>query len=147
MRVGPATIWRDYDARMDIGTSPSDRQGPGPVSLTLLDWRRRVAAMYRDVRVTAEADPEASLRRFREAIAAVCARHRVPCVDVAAGLEVAGLRRGAGPDGIHLNDSTRRFEAGLLTTAILEAAGPGSLPAPPPAGREPAGAGAQASHF
>jgi uncharacterized protein len=37
------------------------------MSLTLLDWRRRVAAMYADVRATADADREAgaTLERFR----------------------------------------------------------------------------------
>ena len=37
------------------------------MSMTLLDWRRRVAAMYADVRATAESDPEGTLARFREA--------------------------------------------------------------------------------
>jgi uncharacterized protein (DUF1684 family) len=37
------------------------------MSLTLLDWRRRVAAMYADVRSSAARDPERALRRFREA--------------------------------------------------------------------------------
>jgi uncharacterized protein (DUF1684 family) len=35
------------------------------VSLTLLDWRRRVAALYADVRATSTADPEGALERFR----------------------------------------------------------------------------------
>jgi hypothetical protein len=37
------------------------------MSMTLLDWRRRVAAMYADVRGAAEADPETTLARFRAA--------------------------------------------------------------------------------
>jgi hypothetical protein len=37
------------------------------MSLTLLDWRRRVAAMYADVRATHAADPSAALARFRTA--------------------------------------------------------------------------------
>jgi uncharacterized protein (DUF1684 family) len=35
------------------------------VSLTLLDWRRTVAALYADVRAGAEHDPEGTLARFR----------------------------------------------------------------------------------
>ena len=35
------------------------------MSLTLLDWRRRVAALYADVRSTAATDPAGSLARFR----------------------------------------------------------------------------------
>jgi uncharacterized protein (DUF1684 family) len=37
------------------------------MSLTLLDWRRRIAAMYTDVRSTHEADPAGTLVRFRDA--------------------------------------------------------------------------------
>jgi uncharacterized protein len=35
------------------------------VSMTLLDWRRRVAAMYADVRATAGRDPAGAADRFR----------------------------------------------------------------------------------
>lgn len=35
------------------------------MSLTLLDWRRTVAALYADVRANAERDPEGTLTRFR----------------------------------------------------------------------------------
>jgi uncharacterized protein len=35
------------------------------VTLTLLDWRRRIAALYADVRATAEREPEVALARFR----------------------------------------------------------------------------------
>lgn len=35
------------------------------MSLTLLDWRRRVAALYADVRASAAADPTGALARFR----------------------------------------------------------------------------------
>jgi uncharacterized protein (DUF1684 family) len=35
------------------------------VSLTLLDWRRAVAALYADVRASSELDPEGALERFR----------------------------------------------------------------------------------
>jgi uncharacterized protein (DUF1684 family) len=35
------------------------------VSMTLLDWRRRVAAMYAAVRTTAEEDPAGTAARFR----------------------------------------------------------------------------------
>lgn len=35
--------------------------------MTLLDWRRRVAALYADVRASAERDPEGTLARFRAA--------------------------------------------------------------------------------
>jgi len=35
------------------------------VSMTLLDWRRRVAAMYAEVRASAERDPVGTVGRFR----------------------------------------------------------------------------------
>ena len=35
------------------------------MSLTLLDWRRRVAAMYAEVRASGEGDPTGSVARFR----------------------------------------------------------------------------------
>jgi uncharacterized protein (DUF1684 family) len=45
------------------------------MSLTLLDWRRTVAAMYADVRATVAADPTGTLERFRTAKDALFARH------------------------------------------------------------------------
>lgn len=45
------------------------------MSLTLLDWRRTVAALYRDVRSTNDADPTGTLARFREAKDELFARH------------------------------------------------------------------------
>ena len=35
------------------------------VSMTLLDWRRRVAALYAEVRATSEQDPAGTAARFR----------------------------------------------------------------------------------
>ena len=35
------------------------------MSMTLLDWRRRVAAMYAEARASAERDPAATVARFR----------------------------------------------------------------------------------
>jgi hypothetical protein len=67
---------------------------------------------------------EERLTRFRSEIGAVCARHRVPCVDVAARMRESAMRAGFGADGIHLNEATRRFEAELLSAAILDAAAP-----------------------
>lgn len=45
------------------------------MSLTLLDWRRIVAALYRDVRATNDADPTGTLARFRAAKDDLFARH------------------------------------------------------------------------
>jgi uncharacterized protein (DUF1684 family) len=45
------------------------------VSLTLLDWRRRTAALYADVRATHDADPDGALERFRAGRAALFATH------------------------------------------------------------------------
>ena len=45
------------------------------MSLTLLDWRRRVAALYADVRTTSGADPEGALARFRAGRDALFAAH------------------------------------------------------------------------
>jgi uncharacterized protein (DUF1684 family) len=45
------------------------------MSLTLLDWRRRVAALYAAVRAEADADPEGALARFRAARDRLFAEH------------------------------------------------------------------------
>lgn len=45
------------------------------MSLSLLDWRRRVAALYADVRAGAAVDPEGTLARFRAGRDALFARH------------------------------------------------------------------------
>jgi uncharacterized protein (DUF1684 family) len=45
------------------------------VSLTLLDWRRTVAALYRDVRTTIDADPVGTLASFRAGKDELFARH------------------------------------------------------------------------
>jgi uncharacterized protein len=45
------------------------------MSLTLLDWRRRVAAMYGEVRAASQDDPVGTLARFRAAKDALFATH------------------------------------------------------------------------
>lgn len=45
------------------------------MSLSLLDWRRRVAALYADVRATSATDPEGALERFRAGRHALFADH------------------------------------------------------------------------
>jgi uncharacterized protein (DUF1684 family) len=45
------------------------------MSMTLLEWRRRVAAMYADVRSRAGAEPEAALHAFRRAKDELFATH------------------------------------------------------------------------
>ena len=45
------------------------------MSMTLLDWRRRVAAMYADVRASVDADPKGTLARFRDAKDRLFAEH------------------------------------------------------------------------
>jgi uncharacterized protein len=45
------------------------------MSLTLLDWRRQVAALYAAVRAEARADPEGALARFRTARDRLFAEH------------------------------------------------------------------------
>ena len=45
------------------------------MSLTLLDWRRRVAALYADVRAGHDADPAGTLARFRAGRADLFAHH------------------------------------------------------------------------
>lgn len=45
------------------------------MSLTLLDWRRRVAALYADVRTRAPGEPEAALASFRAGRDALFASH------------------------------------------------------------------------
>jgi uncharacterized protein (DUF1684 family) len=54
----------------------------GPVSLTLLDWRRRVAALYADVR--AADDPEAGWQAWREGRDALIGGHPDSPLDAAA---------------------------------------------------------------
>lgn len=45
------------------------------MSLTLLDWRRQVAAMYADVRSAGDADPSTTLAHFRDAKDDLFRRH------------------------------------------------------------------------
>ena len=45
------------------------------MSLTLLDWRRRVAALYADVRAHAASDPVGTLERFRAGRHELFTRH------------------------------------------------------------------------
>ena len=45
------------------------------MTLTLLDWRRRVAALYAEVRATHDADPDGALDRFRAGRADLFAHH------------------------------------------------------------------------
>ena len=45
------------------------------MTLTLLDWRRRVAALYAEVRATHDADPDAALERFRAGRGELFAHH------------------------------------------------------------------------
>ena len=54
------------------------------MSMTLLGWRRRVAALYADVRASADGDREDTLARFREARDRLFAEHPdspIPPVD------------------------------------------------------------------
>lgn len=61
------------------------------MSLELLDWRRRVAALYADVRRSAEHDPEAALRRFRERRDALFRDHPESPLGPAARADFTGL--------------------------------------------------------
>lgn len=45
------------------------------MSMTLLDWRRRVAAMYADVRASAESEPTETVARYRAARDKLMAEH------------------------------------------------------------------------
>lgn len=45
------------------------------MSLTLLDWRRRVAALYADTRTSSRRDPEGALARFRAGRDLIFAEH------------------------------------------------------------------------
>jgi uncharacterized protein (DUF1684 family) len=71
------------------------------MSLALLDWRRRVAAMYADVRAAAE--PAAAHARWREARAALFARHPQSPAAEGTALRYADY------------DPALRFETRLLT--------------------------------
>lgn len=61
------------------------------VTLTLLDWRRRVAAMYADVRTTVDGDPEGTLACFREAKDRLFAEHEDSPIPVAKRPAFTGL--------------------------------------------------------
>ncbi len=61
----------------------------GPVTLSLLDWRRRVAALYTDVR--AADDPEAGWHTWRAGRDALLAGHPDSPLDAAARDAFAGL--------------------------------------------------------
>ena len=68
--------------------SPSGGRLVG-VTLTLLDWRRRVAALYADVR--ADADPESGWHTWRAGREALFAEHPDPPFDAAARARFRGL--------------------------------------------------------
>ena len=61
------------------------------VTFTLLDWRRRVAAMYADVRATVDTDPEGTLARFRAAKDRLFAEHAESPIPVAERTAFGGL--------------------------------------------------------
>jgi uncharacterized protein (DUF1684 family) len=61
------------------------------MSFTLLDWRRSVAAMYADVRATADSDPEGILVRFRQARDRLFAEHPDSPIPAAERAAFAGL--------------------------------------------------------
>ena len=62
------------------------------MSLTLLDWRRRVHAMYAEMRRSAIADPEGAARAFRAARDALFATHPESPIPAAGRASFAGLR-------------------------------------------------------
>ena len=62
------------------------------MSLALLDWRRRVAAMYADVRRSAGADPVGTARAFRAARDQLFATHPESPIPAASRTAFAGLR-------------------------------------------------------
>ena len=76
------------------------------MSLTLLDWRRTVAALYRDVRATADADPRGTLDRFRAAKDDLFAEH--PDTPIRP-------EDGAGFEGLHYwpYDAALRFDVAV----------------------------------
>jgi len=61
------------------------------MSMTLLDWRRRVATMYADVRATADSDPEGALSRFRTSKDRLFAEHPDSPVPMASRVAFEGL--------------------------------------------------------
>jgi uncharacterized protein (DUF1684 family) len=89
--------------------------GDTAMSLTLLDWRRAVAALYADVRAHADRDPEATLTRFRAGRDRLFREHPdspIPAGDRAA---FAGL-----PYWPH--DPTLRFEVAVAEARPLAVA-------------------------
>jgi len=61
------------------------------MSMTLLDWRRQVAAMYLDVRTAGSVDPAATLARFRAARDRLFAEHPDSPVPAPERADFAGL--------------------------------------------------------
>ena len=61
------------------------------MTLDLLDWRRRVAAIYAEVRAGARSDPEGTLERFRAARDALFATHSQSPLPVEARDDFKGL--------------------------------------------------------
>jgi uncharacterized protein (DUF1684 family) len=78
------------------------------MSLTLLDWRRRVNVMYADVRRSSIADPEGAARAFRAARDELFATHPDSPIPAARRASFSGLRYWA-------HDPALRFEATVDT--------------------------------
>lgn len=74
------------------------------MSLTLLDWRRQVAALYAAVRTDADVDPEGALRWFRSARDRLFRDHPESPLPPERRVSFAGLRYWP-------HDPTLRFEA------------------------------------
>jgi uncharacterized protein len=78
------------------------------MSLTLLDWRRRVAGLYADVRAGAAADGPGTLARFRAGRDALFRRHPDSPLPPAGRAGFTGLRYAP-------HDATLRFDAEVDT--------------------------------
>jgi uncharacterized protein (DUF1684 family) len=78
------------------------------MSLTLLDWRRRVNAMYAEVRRKSPVDPVGALQGFRSEREDLFARHSESPVPVSARATFAGL-------AYWPHDPALRFEATVDT--------------------------------
>jgi len=84
-------------------------RGPqtGVTALTLLDWRRTVAALYGDVRATSRSDPEGALARFRAGRDRLFAEHPDSPLPAEARRTFRGL-------GYWPYDPRMRFDVALL---------------------------------
>ncbi len=92
------------------------------MSLTLLDWRRRVAEMYADVRRASGTEPDAALTRFRASRDQLFAEHPDSPVPASARPDFDGLRYWAYDPGLRFIVAVEPLEPVAVSATSISGA-------------------------